>query len=341
MTLGGWTGARLLFVWSAAIGADDLATSRLPLEAAASAAPFDAARWLASPRDRDAPLAWPQAAARHVAAAARTVPATGGNGHEDEALRPGLALALAALVRYGTARARGPFAADEGMMTPPLRPTPLSRGPSRLAGSAWAIVRGGEGGATLLGGAPGGQLGGSQAGARLTYALGERRRLALSARVATPLHGAGREAAFGLDWQPTRAPLHLVAEQRVSLDAGRGGPVLMAIGGIGPTPVAAGFRLEAYGEAGAIDRDRVEGFGDGAVRVTRTVATLGLLRLDLGGGAWGAVQRGARRLDVGPTLGGVVPVAGKAVRMTLDWRQRIGGDARPGSGPALSIGTDF
>jgi hypothetical protein len=29
------------------------------------------------------------------------------------------------------------------------------------------------------------------------------------------------------------------------------------------------------------------------------------------------------------------------VRLSIDWRQRIAGRARPGSGPALSIGSDF
>ena len=119
----------------------------------------------------------------------------------------------------------------------------------------------------------------------------------------------------------------------------------MAVGGVNPTPVAAGFRLEAYVEAGAIARRAadggVEGFGDGAARLTRPIARVGKLRLDLGAGSWGAVQRGARRLDVGPTMGIVAPLGRKSMRLTLDWRERVAGDARSGSGPALSLGTDF
>lgn len=86
---------------------------------------------------------------------------------------------------------------------PPLLPlaTPAAitpRGPSRLAGSVWGITR--DGG---IGQASGGQLGGSQAGIRVTYALGASRRIALATRLSTPLAGRGAEAALGLDWQPT------------------------------------------------------------------------------------------------------------------------------------------
>lgn len=229
-----------------------------------------------------------------------------------------------------------------GALVPPTAPIPRPASSSapasrpRLAGSAWLIARGGSDG-TLLGG----QLGGSQAGVRLTYALGSGRRVALAARVASPLSGRGREAALGVEWRPTAAPVRIVAEQRLSLDGGQGGPTLMAVGGIDPTPVAAGFRLEGYAQAGVIARDGVEGFGDGAVRLARRMVTAGRVVLDAGAGGWGAAQRGARRLDVGPTLGLVVPVGPRSIRLTLDYRTRIAGDAHPGSGPALSIGSDF
>jgi len=245
-----------------------------------------------------------------------------------------VAVALAGLVQLG--QDPGRTAPDAGAIPPPLRPDPIAAAPSRWGASAWLLARGGSNG-TLLGG----QLGGSQAGARLTYALGVARRVALVARAATPLSGRGKEAAVGVEWQPTRAPVRLVAEQRVSLDGGKGGPTLMAIGGIGPAPVAAGFALESYAQAGAIARDGIEAFADGAARLTRPIAHLGSATLDLGAGSWGAAQRGAARLDVGPSLGLIVPVARRSLRLTLDYRQRIAGAARPGSGIALSIGSDF
>lgn len=221
-------------------------------------------------------------------------------------------------------------------LPPPLALTPIAQGRSRLAGSAWLLARGGPSGSL-----DGGQLGASQAGLRVTYALGSARRVALAARVSAPIRGRGREASLGVEWQPTRLPVRLLAEHRISLDGGRGGPMLGIIAGYGPADIAPGIRLEAYGQAGAIARDGVETFVDTAARLTHPVAHLAGMRVDLGLGAWGSAQRGARRFDIGPTVGIAVPVAGKAIRLNLDWRQRIGGTARPGSGPALSIGSDF
>ena len=80
---------------------------------------------------------------------------------------------------------------------------------------------------------------------------------------------------------------------------------------------------------------------DGFAALSRQVARRGKARLDVGIGTWGGAQRGAARLDVGPSLGLVVPVANHNLRLTADWRQRIAGNARPDSGPALSIGTNF
>ncbi len=253
-------------------------------------------------------------------------------------LQPGLLGPAGALPRPSSL---APTASDTApalpppSLPPPLVPTPTATGRSRLAGSAWLLARGGPAGSL-----DGGQLGASQAGIRLTYALGSARRVALSARLSAPLKGRGREAALGVDWRPTRLPVRLIAEQRIALDGGRGGPTIGVIGGYGPAEIARGVRLEAYGQAGAIARDGVETFIDTAARLSRPVVIAGR-RLDLGLGAWGSAQRGARRLDIGPTLGVAVPIAGKSLRLNLDWRQRIGGAARPGSGLAVSIGSDF
>jgi len=207
---------------------------------------------------------------------------------------------------------------------------------SRLAGSAWLIAR--AGGAIAL---PGSQLGASQTGLRVTYAIRANRRLALSARLSAPLSGPGREAAIGVDWQPTRAPLHLVVERRFALDGGRGGTMVGAIGGFGPREMAPGVVLEGYAQAGAVLRARADAFADGALRAAHPFAAIGAMRIDGGGGIWGGVQRGAGRLDIGPSLGLAMPLGGRTFRLTADWRQRIAGPSRPDSGPALSIGTDF
>lgn len=223
-----------------------------------------------------------------------------------------------------------------GMLAAPSRPVPIAHGPTRLAGSSWLLARGGGGG-TLSGG----QLGASQAGVRITYALGRARRVALAARLASPLEGSGKEAAIGLEWTPTTLPFRLVAEQRFALDGGRGGPTVGIIGGYGPATLRHGLNVEAYGQAGAIARDGVEGFVDSAARLTHAAATLGQAHVDLGAGLWLSAQRGATRFDMGPTIGLAVPVARRNLRLSLDWRERIAGQARPGSEPAFTIGSDF
>ena len=207
---------------------------------------------------------------------------------------------------------------------------------SRLSFSSWAIARGGVG----LGASPSApQLGGAQGGIRADYALGGG--VALTGRVAAPAAGAGREASLGIAWRPGGGPLRFVAEQRVALDGGRGGPALGVSGGVGDVPLPAGIRLDAYGQAGAILRDGIEHYVDGSARITRPLVELGGVSLDVGAGAWGGAQRGVLRVDIGPSIGVRAPVAGRTLRLSLDWRQRIAGSARPGSGPALSIGSDF
>ena len=218
-------------------------------------------------------------------------------------------------------------------VAPPIIRVPRSGAVSRLAGSAWAVLR--EGDAAPF---AGGRLGGAQAGLRLTYALSDARRVAIAGRVSTPLQGRGREGAVGLDWRPTRLPVRLIAEQRFALDRdARTGPALFLVAGLDATPVAADFRLEAYAQAGVA----AGAFADGALRLTRPVVRVGDARVDLGIGAWGGAQRGATRFDVGPGAAVSLPVADRNVRLTLDYRWRVAGRASPGSGPVLSVGSDF
>lgn len=229
-----------------------------------------------------------------------------------------------------------------GPITAPLLPAPAFVPPpgiglapvfrtSRWSGSAWAIARPG-GRATPFAS----QLGGSQTGARIAFALDDARRVAVYARGSAAIDSRQQEGAIGLDWRPTRAPVHLIVERRIGIAGIDGGTAAGVIGGIGPAPIGAGLRVEGYGQGGVIVRDKAEGFVDGSARITRTLGPI-----DLGLGAWGAAQRGAARLDLGPTIGVGVPVAGRSVRLTADWRQRVAGNARPGSGPAVSIGLNF
>ncbi len=215
-------------------------------------------------------------------------------------------------------------------------PLPPAAAPGkRLAASLWFIARAGQ----VTPFAP--QLGGSQTGLRVTYTIDDARRLSLAARLSTAFARRQTEAAVGLDWQPTRLPVHIVAEQRIGVDRARGGPALAVIAGIGPAPIAGRLHVEGYVQGGAVARDGVEGFVDGAVRVGQPVAAIGPGELELGLAAWGAAQRDASRLDLGPAAALVLPVAGRSVRLSLEWRERLAGNARPASGVAVSLGTDF
>jgi hypothetical protein len=206
--------------------------------------------------------------------------------------------------------------------------------PGRWSVSAWTLVRRGEGRQL----APGGTLGGSQAGARMTYRL--RDRLFLSGRFYTPLNdSAGAEAALGVEWQPLRTlPVRLLAERRQAVGRdGRSAFALLAHGGVSEQPLVGPVMLDAYVQAGMVGLKSRDGFADGAARLAVPVAG----DVSVGLGAWGAVQPGVSRLDVGPHASYRLPAFGDRIRVSAEWRVRVAGDARPGSGPALTLSTDF
>jgi hypothetical protein len=192
--------------------------------------------------------------------------------------------------------------------------------------------------------APGGQIGGGQAGIRILYHLDEADRLSLSGRISRTVGGPRQtEAAAGLDWQPVRTiPIHLMLERRVALDrGGRNAWTAGAAGGVYAVPVAKGWRLDAYAETGMVGTQRRDLYADGAIRVAHPLDLGHGRSLDLGGGAWGAAQPGVARLDLGPSAVLRLPVARHAVALALDWRQRVAGAARPGSGLAFTLASDF
>jgi len=208
----------------------------------------------------------------------------------------------------------------------------------RWSGSAWAFLRGG-GRATAL--SPG-QIGGGQAGARILYRLAPG--LSATARISTAIGGFRQtETSIGLDWTPVaRLPIHLMAERRIAIDSGgRNAWTLGAAGGVDDVRIAAGWRLDAYGEAGVVGAHRRDLYADGAVRIARATGVGDGKTLALGGGLWGAAQPGASRLDIGPSAVLRLPVAHRTMAIALDWRERVAGHARPGSGAALTVATDF
>lgn len=192
---------------------------------------------------------------------------------------------------------------------------PASTIPGRLQGSAWLLVRDDVWNAAL---APGGTLGGSQAGLRVIYRLNAdpRRPLALSARVNAPLaRPAGSEVAVGLDWRPLAGlPLQLLAERREAIGRdGRSDFSLTLYGGV-DRPLARGrLHLQAYGQAGVVGTRGRDLFADGAARLTARAGPV-----HVGGGVWGGAQPGVERLDVGPHTSLRVPVGRAALTIAAE-----------------------
>lgn len=239
-----------------------------------------------------------------------------------------IALALAAFVR---------FTQEEAVGATPQRPTPPpDRLPSRWSGSVWAIARQAGPAVPFAG-----QLGGSQAGLRVAYLLDRKWRIALVGRAAGALAARDTQLSAGVEWQPLRAPVRLFAEHRIAVDGGKGGPTAGVIAGLDPVALPHGVSLQGYGQAGVIARDGHEGFADGTLHLSHPVARTDNVALEAGLGAWGGAQRHASRLDLGPSVAAILPIGNQRVRLTLDWRQRVAGRARPGSGLALTLGADF
>ena len=204
----------------------------------------------------------------------------------------------------------------------------------RLQLSAWALYRGTPGTGSL---ASGGTLGGSQAGARLTYALD--RRFSLSLRSSSPLGGSrGGEVAAGVRVTPFPSiPVSVTAERRQRIgrfSTGRSDFALFAEGGLYQRPIGWNLFLDGYAQAGVVGLKEYDFFADGGFTLSRPVFG----RFSAGLGAWGGYQPGLYRIDAGPRVSYRVR---PNVSLHLDWRQKLAGSAQPDSGPALTLGANF
>lgn len=216
-----------------------------------------------------------------------------------------------------------------GALNPPsLAPVIAGASPARWSGDAYLFLRGG--GAAGL--APGAQLGGGQAFARLSYRLDRAGRTAATLRISRALGRRQGEAAPGLR-HTLRPGLTATVERRIALDeGGRSAWSAFVAGGIDGR-AAGPLVVDGYAQAGVVGARRRDGFVDGAMRLSRKAGAT-----KAGIGAWGAAQPGAARLDVGPQMTVRLPAGTMAA---LDWRIRVAGEARPGSGVSLTIAAGF
>jgi len=246
---------------------------------------------------------------------------------------------IAPIDQWPLAEIASPLPALGGVSPPAWSSAPTTQaGPAgrldRLQLSAWALLRGRPGTGAL---ASGGTLGGSQAGARLTYALD--RRIAASLRSSSPVGGtAGGEVAAGIRLTPFPSiPVSLTAERRQSIGrygTGRNAFALFVEGGVYQQPLGWNLLLDGYAQAGVVGARSRDLFADGGISVMRPLFG----RFAVGAGAWGGYQPGLYRVDAGPRLSMRLR---RNIRVDLDWRQRLAGTAEPASGPAVTLAADF
>lgn len=220
------------------------------------------------------------------------------------------------------------------------------RRPGRWSGDAWLLVRSGPV-APLGAGLAAPAYGASQAGAVIRYRLAptSAHHPALYLRASgAAIAGGEREAALGLSLRAVpHFPVATLAELRVTHTAGvtRARPELALVSEFAPLSLPARVSVEVYGQGGWVGGAGATAFADGQARATRAVAKRGSMRLAFGAGAWGGVQKGAARVDLGPTAVLAVPLGTGSVRLAADWRFRVAGNAAPGSGPAATISAGF
>lgn len=223
---------------------------------------------------------------------------------------------------------------------------PASALPSRWSGDGWLLLRRGGGAPALA--AIGGSYGASQAGVVLRYRLDRTspHRPSLYLRASGALDGSReQEAALGLAARPiTRLPVLAMAEARATrTPAGtRVRPAAALVTELPTATLPLGLRAEAYGQAGWVGGTGATAFADGQLRLEKPLARFAGADLSAGGGLWGGAQKGASRLDAGPSARLTLhPTRQSTVRVAADWRFRVAGKAAPQSGPAITLSAGF
>jgi hypothetical protein len=242
---------------------------------------------------------------------------------------------------FGSAPAAGDWArpAEAASPTVPARQSTPAFGelnrprlPDRLSISSWATMRSQAGSDSF---ANGGMLGGSQAGVRLLWRVDPH--LSASFRASAPVNSQrGVEGALGISYRPsTRVPVAITLERRHAFrDYGQSAFSLFAEGGVYGRPLPWNSTIDGYLQAGVVDFNNPDWFLDGQAAVTRPVWR----NLSAGFGLWGGAQPGINRLDAGPRA--TLRVA-SGMRVHLDYRYKLLGNAVPGSGGVVTLAGDF
>lgn len=245
----------------------------------------------------------------------------------------------------GVPRAAPPPPGQGLAYTPPTQP-------DRWSFDAFSFYRAGSGGEAVSAGRVA-IYGASQTGARVQYrfAPNSRRdpRAYLRAYQAL-IEGGETELAAGLSARPLGSvPVRAFAEVRLTdtpLFGRTVRPAAYVVTEFAPLRLPLDVALELYGGAGYVGGVAATPFADGQAVASREFVRFKALgkqpvRISLGGGAWGGVQSDAGRLDVGPTMRVDFDLGKVPARVSVDWRERVVGDAEPGSGVAATLSTQF
>lgn len=262
------------------------------------------------------------------------------------------------------AEGAGPLPAPLPPTPPPPPPPPLAEQPRttfsprllpfspvqdrsrdrRWSADGWFLWRKDSNSAAALPGTT--SYGASQAGAVLRYRLSHESALRPRAhlRVTSAMDNADSEVATGIGIQPLpEVPLEILAEGRLGTFSGDTQVRPAIIGVFGPPMQSLPLDLtaEVYAQGGYVGGTDATAFVDGQMRVTRAI-DIGRTQVQAGAGVWGGAQEGVERVDAGPTLSVTTPVSDKIfARISIDWRERVRGDAEPGSGPVVTLSAGF
>ncbi len=314
----------------------------VPAPAAPAAAGYDLASWSLPPTAPEPQEPVPDPAPA-LAAATPAPPATPTAGDYATAAYAELAAGnrRAAVGLFDMALAAGPDPRDAQWKAERKR---LTR---RWSGEVFSLLRD-PGTPGTVGPAALPVLGGGQSGASIGYKFNPlaRRPISLTARLNSATGGgngadpASTQAAVGLRWQMVPA-VSLNVERLIAIGADARNDWQLRVAG-GGSGTHGRWRWTGYGEAGVITGgDAFAGAqGFGGLRVLRIKGSDVLA----GAGAWGSYQTGtpdASALDLGPSVATRLPLGRWSLDMSADYRFRVAGNALPGSGPALTIATQF
>ncbi|ALE17266.1 hypothetical protein AMC99_01978 [Altererythrobacter epoxidivorans] len=291
--------------------------------------------YLGDERITEGPLLWQDTVGARTAAVTPMVAA----GHHAM-----LMAALSHMPVYGVTAAP-PRLVDLGIA--PWEPRQSATSPfDRWSLDTWVYWRDGSNGISQ---GPGRSpvYGGSQAAGLLQYRLSQQDRhdprAYMRAYRALVENGEG-EIAAGLSARPLA---DFLLRAHVEMRATRSGtswearPAAFVSSELMPIAMPAGAKAEFYFQGGYVGGDNATAFADGQAHVLKHVATFDLGELSMGAAAWGGAQKGAERLDAGPTLRLDLSIGDAPARLSTDWRQRVAGSANPDSGVAITLSTRF